>query len=124
MDTLTAENLHDLKTCIEGLKKDFLRVEPSGRAGLRFHFRNGLGDAQPLRQRYDTIFEDTLGKNVNGEGSCIITEAEAGSREWHFTVHSSYLIQLKNGDDPTFKESAASLLKVLDDLYRQYQMRD
>lgn len=123
MNVLTAQNLMDLEKCIEGLKNDNVRVEPAGRSCLKFYFKHGFKDLAQLKQKYALIFTDTLGKKAKGKETGVILEADVGQRQWHFTVHSSTLIELKNEGDPEMQHRAAALMKVLDDMYYQYQMK-
>ena len=123
MNVLTAQDLEDLEKCIEGLRNDSVRVEPAGRSCLRFYFRHGFKDLAQLKQRYALIFSDTLGKKAKDKQYAVILDADAGIKQWHFTLHSSTLIELKNEDDPEMQQSAAALMKVLDDMYYQYQMK-
>jgi len=123
MNVLTAQDLLDLKKCIEGLKNDCVGVKPAGRSCLRFYFGHSFKDLTQLKQKHALVFTGVLGKKAKGKENGVILDVDAGERRWHFTVHSSTLIELKNEGEPEMQHSAAALMKVLDDMYYQYQMK-
>ncbi len=123
MGSITSEDLQRLSECVEGLKKDFIRIQNTGGSCLRFSFRHGFSRPEEVQDTYRVIFHDLLGKPVEGQDQRLIVEAKAMAREWCFTVHSMTLIKMKNtGDNPELQANAARLMKELDLLNRRYQL--
>ena len=122
METITSEDLQRLTECIEGLNKDFIRIQNTGGSCLRFSFRHRLGCAAEVQDTYRVIFHDLLNKPVEDHGQHLIVEAKAMEREWCFTVHSLSLINMKNSGNQELQEDAARLMKELDMLNRRYQL--
>lgn len=122
METITSEDLQKLTECIEGLSKDFIRIQNTGGSCLRFIFRHGLGHAEKVQDHYRIIFRNLLNKPAEGHQQRLIVEAQAMEKEWWFTVHSLTLIEMKNTGKPELQDDAARLMKVLDMLNRRYQL--